>query len=43
MLSWKRLALLAAVAMGTTLAQPALTTIQDILYRAVHRNDDHPV
>jgi hypothetical protein len=34
MLSWKRLALLAAVAMGTTVAQPALTTIQDILYRA---------
>jgi len=34
MLSWRRLALLAAVAIESTVAQPALTTIQDILYRA---------
>ena len=34
MLSLRRLALLTAVAMETTVAQPALTTIQDILYRA---------
>jgi hypothetical protein len=34
MLSWKRLALLATGAIGTAAGQPALTTIQDILYRA---------
>jgi hypothetical protein len=34
MLSWRKLALLAAIAIETTVAQPALTTIQDILYRA---------
>src|SRR6266436_6545157 len=34
MLSWGRLALLAAIAIGTAAGQPALTTIQDILYRA---------
>ena len=34
MLSWRRLALLAAAAIESTVAQPALTTIQDILYRA---------
>jgi len=34
MLSWRRLALVAAVAIESTVAQPALTTIQDILYRA---------
>src|ERR1051326_1805459 len=34
MLSWRRLAVLAAVAIETAVAQPALTTIQDILYRA---------
>jgi len=34
MLSWRRLALLAAVAIESTVAQPALTTIQDTLYRA---------
>jgi hypothetical protein len=34
MLSWKKLALLAAVAIESMVAQPALTTIQDILYRA---------
>src|SRR6185503_17032427 len=34
MLSWKKLALLAAGAIGTAAAQPALTMIQDVLYRA---------
>jgi len=34
MISGKRLALLAAGAMGIAAGQPALTTIQDILYRA---------
>src|SRR6266446_3768591 len=34
MLSWRRLALLAAGAIGIAAGQPALTTIQDILYRA---------
>jgi hypothetical protein len=34
MLSWRRLALLAAGAIGTVAGQPALTTIQDTLYRA---------
>jgi hypothetical protein len=34
MLSWRKLALLAAGAIGTVAGQPALTTIQDILYRA---------
>jgi hypothetical protein len=34
MRSWKQLAALAAVVMGTAAAQPALTTIQDVLYRA---------
>jgi len=34
MLSWRRLALLAAGAMGIAAGQPALTTIQDVLYRA---------
>src|SRR5512147_2189311 len=34
MLCWKRLALLAAGAMGIAAGQPALTTIQDVLYRA---------
>jgi len=34
MLSWRKLALLAAGAIGTVVGQPALTTIQDILYRA---------
>ena len=34
MLSWKKLALLAAGAIGTAAAQPALTLIQDVLYRA---------
>src|ERR1700726_2998899 len=34
MLSLRKLALLAAGAIGTVAGQPALTTIQDILYRA---------
>jgi hypothetical protein len=34
MLSWRRLALLAAGAIGTAAGQPALTTIQDTLFRA---------
>lgn len=34
MLSWNKLAAIAAVVTGTAAAQPALTTIQDILYRA---------
>jgi hypothetical protein len=34
MLSWRKLALLAAGAIGMAAGQPALTTIQDILYRA---------
>jgi hypothetical protein len=34
MLSWRKLALLAAGVIGTVAGQPALTTIQDILYRA---------
>jgi hypothetical protein len=34
MLSWGRLALLAAVVTGTVTGQPALTSVQDILYRA---------
>ncbi|MBZ5674876.1 MAG: hypothetical protein LAP61_11570 [Acidobacteriia bacterium] len=34
MLSWRKLALLAAGAIGTVAGQPALTSIQDILYRA---------
>jgi hypothetical protein len=34
MISWKKLALLAAGAIGTAAGQPALTTIQDTLYRA---------
>jgi hypothetical protein len=34
MLSWRKLALLAVGAIGTVAGQPALTTIQDILYRA---------
>jgi len=34
MLSWRKLALLAASAIGTLAGQPALTTIQDVLYRA---------
>src|SRR5512143_1125713 len=34
MLSWRRLALLAAGAMGIAAGQPALTTVQDVLYRA---------
>jgi hypothetical protein len=34
MLSWRRVALLTACAMGTAVGQPALTTIQDTLYRA---------
>jgi len=34
MLSWRRLALLAAGAIGTVAGQPALTSIQDVLYRA---------
>lgn len=34
MLSWKKLTAIAAVVTGSTLAQPALTTIQDVLYRA---------
>jgi len=34
MLSWRKLALLAAGAIGTAVGQPALTTIQDVLYRA---------
>jgi hypothetical protein len=34
MLSWRKLALLVAGAIGTAVAQPALTTIQDVLYRA---------
>ena len=34
MLSWRKLALLAAGAIGTVVGQPALTSIQDILYRA---------
>lgn len=34
MLSWRRLALLMAGAIGTAAGQPALTTIQDTLYRA---------
>jgi len=34
MLSWRKVALLAAGVMGTAAAQPALTAIQDTLYRA---------
>ena len=34
MLNWKKMAAVAAVVMGTAAAQPALTTIQDVLYRA---------
>ncbi|MEO8097174.1 MAG: hypothetical protein ABI811_05690 [Acidobacteriota bacterium] len=34
MLSWKRLAAITAVVTGVAAAQPALTTIQDVLYRA---------
>jgi len=34
MLSWRKLALLAAGAIGTVVGQPALTSIQDVLYRA---------
>src|SRR5271165_4487079 len=34
MLDWKRTALAAAMMAGMAAAQPALTTIQDILYRA---------
>jgi hypothetical protein len=34
MISWKKLALLAAGVIGAAAGQPALTTIQDILYRA---------
>src|SRR4051812_15205778 len=34
MLSWKKYVVLAAVGMGLAAAQPALTTVQDILYRA---------
>src|SRR6478735_6237111 len=34
MLSWRRLAMLAAGAIGTVAGQPALATIQDTLYRA---------
>lgn len=34
MLSWNKIAAVAAVCMGTAAAQPALTTIQDTLYRA---------
>ena len=34
MLSWRKLALLVAGAIGTAAGQPALTTVQDILYRA---------
>src|SRR5512142_3466674 len=34
MLSWRKLALLVAGAIGTAAGQPALTSIQDVLYRA---------
>jgi hypothetical protein len=34
MLSWRKLALLVGAAIGTAAGQPALTTIQDVLYRA---------
>jgi hypothetical protein len=34
MLSWRNTALLAALGIGMATAQPALTTVQDILYRA---------
>ena len=34
MLSWRRLALLTVCAIGTAVGQPALTAIQDVLYRA---------
>jgi hypothetical protein len=34
MLNWRKLSLLAAGATGMAMAQPALTSIQDILYRA---------
>jgi len=34
MLDWKRAAMAAAMIAGMAGAQPALTTIQDILYRA---------
>ncbi|MBZ5635298.1 MAG: hypothetical protein LAO55_19405 [Acidobacteriia bacterium] len=34
MLSWRRLALLVAGAIGTAAGQPALTSVQDVLYRA---------
>lgn len=34
MTGWKTLAVMAAVVTGTAAAQPALTTIQDVLYRA---------
>lgn len=34
MLNWKKIAAVAAVMMGAAAAQPALTTIQDVLYRA---------
>src|ERR1700687_1713712 len=34
MISWKKLALLGAGAIGIARGQPALTTIQDTLYRA---------
>jgi len=34
MFSWKKLAIIAAAVAGTAAAQPALTTIQDVLYRA---------
>ncbi|MEI9814463.1 MAG: hypothetical protein WDO18_18275 [Acidobacteriota bacterium] len=34
MQSWKKLAAVAAVVTGLAAAQPSLTTIQDVLYRA---------
>ena len=34
MLNWKKIAAVAAVVMGSAVAQPGLTTIQDVLYRA---------
>lgn len=34
MLSWKKIALVSAVVTGAAAAQPTLTTIQDVLYRA---------
>lgn len=34
MTGWKTLAVITAMAMGTAAGQPALTTIQDVLYRA---------